>query len=243
MRISEITTANKPYIRIVKGKKKIDIPITPKFVMLPPNKLGLKKYAFVGCENVRVKFKGKIVKINWAFNHNKMTLYCSSGHKAYAWNNVKVATITNAKGKKEQLVVCKREFGDETERRKYKRYPMIKRVIITQGNASYEGATMDISYNGLGIAVDRNARINPTEPLNIDFGNDTRVRARLVRTVFREDGTEFLGCHVSNMYRTDMVKLVAVNEAKSESKQHDKEKDKEKDTDKGWYEGQIKRWH
>ncbi|MBP5594100.1 MAG: hypothetical protein J6Y02_01870 [Pseudobutyrivibrio sp.] len=74
MKISDLTTLNKPYIRVSKGKKKIDIPIIPKLVLLPPSRSNLRKYAFVGCESIRFNFKGKTVKLNWAFNHNKMTL-------------------------------------------------------------------------------------------------------------------------------------------------------------------------
>ena len=52
MKISEVTTLNKPYIRVSKGKKKIDIPIIPKLVLLPPSRMNLRKYAFVGCESI-----------------------------------------------------------------------------------------------------------------------------------------------------------------------------------------------
>lgn len=243
MRLSEITSANKPYIRIVKGKKRVDIPIVPKLVLLPPNKSNYRKYAFVGCENIRVRFKGKTVKLNWTFNHNKMTLYCSSGHKAYSWTNVKVATITSVNGKKEQLLVCKHDYGDETERRKYKRYPMIKRVTITQGSNVFDGATVDISYGGVGISVKRNIKVIPSEPLSLDFGDSKKVKARLVRTVFKDDGSEILGCFIPAVFKSDMVRLVHEDDTLEVAKSSNSDREKQRDTDRGWYEGQIKRWH
>ncbi|WP_176761811.1 PilZ domain-containing protein [Pseudobutyrivibrio sp. YE44] len=242
MRISEITSANKPYIRITKGKKKVDVPIVPKVVAVPPSKLGLRKFAFLGCDNIKVTFKGKTVRLNWAFNHNRMTLYCTGGHKAYSWNNVKVATINSSKGKREHLIVCRREFGDETERRRYKRYPIIRKIKVTQGDYSFMASTADISYGGVGISVKRNTRVIPSEPLVIDFGDSTIISARLVRTVFKEDGSELLGCHISKGYKFEMMKIVNHDEAVAESLKV-KEKENKKDTDKGWTEGEIKRWH
>ena len=242
MRLSEITSANKPYIRITKGRKKVDVPIYPKVVILPPNRAGLKRYAFVGCENIKVHFKGKIVRLNWSFNHNRMTLYCSGGHKAYSWSNVKVATITRPGGKKDNIIVCKREYGDETERRRHKRYPIVKNVTITQGSTSFRGSTVDLSYGGVGIAVKRNTNVVPSEPLSIDFGDSTTIIGRLVRTVFKEDGSQLLGCFVSKKYKYEMMTLINHDAAFFAEAGEKKEKE-QKDTDKGWYEGQIKRWH
>ena len=244
MRISEITAANKPYIRVVKGKKKIDIPITPKSVILPTSRMYYRDCGYVGCESIRVNFKGKVVKINWTFNHNKMVLYCSSGHKAYSWNNVKVATYTNAKGKKENVIVCKRAYGDETERRRYKRYPMVKRIIISQGDNAYEAATCDLSFGGIGITVKNRINIIPSEPINVDFG-DAKVRARLVRTVFREDGSELFGCSVSKVYKYEMAKIITQDEAAANREKEEAAKAKKlaRETDKGWTQDSIKRWH
>ena len=134
MRISEITSENKPYIKISKGNKKVEVPIIPKPVVIPAGRLNMKKYSYVGCENIRVRFKGKIVRLNWAFNHNKISLLCSADRKAYCWKNIKVVTFNAPNGKKEQIVVCKRDYGDETERRKFKRYSVNKPVTIRQGH-------------------------------------------------------------------------------------------------------------
>ena len=244
MRISEITTANKPYIRIIKGKKKIDIPITPKLVALPMGKSNYRDCGYVGCENIRVNFKGKVVKINWTFNHNKMTLFCSSGHKAYSWSNVKVATFTDARGKKQNLIVCKRAYGDETERRRYKRYPLVKYIVISQGDNMYEAATADLSFGGIGIVSKKRINIIPSEPINVDFG-DVKIRARLVRTVFREDGSELFGCSVSKVYKYEMAKLITHDEAEANRAKEEAAKAKKiaKETDSGWNEGRITRWH
>ena len=244
MRISEITFANKTYIRVSKGKKKLDIPVTPKTFLIPRSRTKLWKFAFVGCESIRVNYKGKTVKLNWTFNHNKMTLFCSSGHKAYSWKNVKVANVTSATGEKEQIILCKREFGDETERRKYKRVPLIKNVTITQGGKTYQGSTVDISYGGMGIKLKQNVLLTPKEPLNIQIDENTKVKARLVRTVFKDDGTELLGCYVSKVFRLEMMRLVGEEEAmkRIEIMEREKEKATQAETDSGWYESNI-RWH
>lgn len=245
MRISEVTSSNKPYIRIVRGKKRVDIPITPKTIVLPPNKASLRDYGYVGCETIRVNYKGKTVKINWAFNHNKMTLYCSSGHKAYSWHNVKIATVTNAKGKKEHLVVCKRPYGTETERRRFKRYPLVKSIIISQGDNSFNASTVDLSFGGVGIALKNRINIIPSEPIIVNFDDSTTIRARLVRTVFKEDGSEILGCSVSKVYKYEMAKMITQDEARinQEKEEAAKAKKQAKETDAGWTQESIKRWH
>ncbi len=242
MRISEITSSNKPYIRIVKGKKRVDIPIVPKPVVLPPNKAYLKKFAFVGCDTIKINFKGKTVKLNWTFNHNRMTLYCSGGHKAYSWSNVKVATITTSTGKKEHVVVCSRDYGDETERRKYKRFPIIKNVTIFQGDTSFPGSTVDVSYGGVGIKVKSGVKIVPSEPLHIDFGTSRPVKARLVRTVFNSDGSELIGCFISKVFKYDMMQVIGNQGSSGPTKEELEEQKRLKETDKGWYESSIKRW-
>jgi hypothetical protein len=239
MRISEVTSSNKPYIRIVKGKKRIDIPITPKTVVLPPSRGSMREYAFVGCENIRVNYKGKIVKLNWSFNHNKMTLYCTSGRKAYCWNNVKVATITDIHGKKEHLVVSKRDFGDETERRRYKRYPFVKPVTIIQGDRQYDATSLDLSYGGVALIVKKRINLVPSQQIRVDFGTDTKILIRLVRTVFRQDGSELFGFSISQVYRAEIAKILRIDEPKGTGK----DKDSEKDTDVGWSQSSIKRWH
>ena len=244
MRISEITTANKPYIRIVKGKKKVDIPVIPKSVVMPIGRIGYRDCGYVGCENIRVNFKGKVVRLNWTFNHNKMTLFCSSGHKAYSWKNVKVATFTDVKGKKENVIVCKRAYGDETERRRYKRYPLVKKVTISQGDNSFDASTMDMSFGGVGLLVNKRINIIPSEPINVDFG-DAKIRVRLVRTVFRDDGSEFFGCSVSKVYKYEMAKLITHDEAEANRAKEAAEKAKKiaKETDSGWSQSSISRWH
>ena len=243
MRISEITSANKPYIRISKGKKKVDVPIIPKYVVVPPGKINRKKYAFVGCQDIRVQFRGKTVKLNWAFNHNKMTLFCSSGRKAYSWMNVRVATYTSPSGKKEQLVVCKREYGEETERRRFKRYPVVKHIIVRQGANAFNADTVDISYAGVGISIKQNVKIIPSQPLDIDFSDSSHIRARLVRSVFREDGSQIIGCHVPKAFRFEMAKLVRIEDDIERALKHGSDNEREADTDDGWYEGSIKKWH
>lgn len=245
MRISELTSGNKPYIRIIRGKKKVDIPITPKFVMLPATKMLYKDYGYVGCEAIRINFKGKTVKLNWTFNHNKMTLFCSSGRKAYSWKNVKVTTVTTANGKKEHLIVCKRAYGDETERRRYKRFPIIKSIVISQGVNRYEASTADISYGGVGIVVKRRINIIPSEPIVVEFGDNSKVKARLVRTVFRDDGSELFGCAISKVYKYELAKIISLDDAIANSKRNEaaQAREKSKNTDAGWNESSIKRWH
>ena len=245
MRLQEISAANKPYIRVTKGKKKVDIPISPKVVLLPPSKGYLRNYALLGCESIRFHFKGKVVKLNWAFNHNKMTLYCTSGHKAYSWNNIKVATITGAHGKKEHLVVCKRAYGDETERRRFIRYPVVKEVTIIQGDKQFPASTVDISYGGMGLKSKAAISLIPTQPIKVDFG-DTKVAIRLVRTVFNGDGTEFFGCSVSSLYRQDMAKILHISNSPLDidlaAQSVAKEKKKKKE-DPAWTADAFKRWH
>ena len=77
----------------------------------------------------------------------------------------------------------------------------------------------------------------------IDFGTDKPVRARLVRTIFKDDGSALLGCFIGKSYKYDMVKIVNVEADVSVTTKADEEKRKQKDTDKGWLEGEIKRWH
>lgn len=239
MKISEVTTLNKPYIRVSKGKKKIDIPIIPKLVLLPPSRMNLRKYAFVGCESIRFNFKGKIVKLNWAFNHNKMTLYCTSGRQAYSWNNIKVITVFGANGKKEHLVISRKAFGDETERRRHKRYPIARNVIILQGDNKFPATTVDISYGGVGITVKKQINLIPSQPIRVDFGDGISVPVRLVRSTFRGDGSELFGCSISSTYRPEMAKILRAEEAiEIGVKRNPKEKE-----DAGWSQTSIKRWH
>lgn len=242
MRISELTSNNKPYIRISKGNKRVDVPIIPKNIYIPAGKIDRKKYSYVGCENIKVQFKGKIVKLNWTFNHNSMTLYCTSGRQAYKWKNIKVATITHPNGKKEQIVVSKRDYGDETERRKFKRYATAQQIYIKQENNVYKADTVDISYGGVGFTIKRNAKIIPSLPIEVIFDDKTKVKARLVRSVFRGDGSQLLGCFVSKRYRFQMAKIVKIEEELLESERRGG-KSKDKDTDDGWYDDEIKRWH
>ena len=239
MRISDLTSLNKPYIRITKGKKKIDIPISPKMVVLPPSKSSLRKYAFVGCDSIRFNFKGKTVKLNWSFNHNKMTLYCTSGHKAYSWPNIKVITITGGNGKKEHLIVSKKAFGDETERRRFKRYPIVRNVTIIQGDKRFAASTVDISYGGAGIVVKKQISLIPSQPIRVDFGDNISVPIRLVRTIFIPDGSELFGCFISQVHRPEMARILRVEEAIDIGvKRTPVEKE-----DAGWSAGTIKRWH
>lgn len=241
MRISEITSENKPYIKISKGNKKVEVPIIPKPVVIPAGRLNMKKYSYVGCESIRVRFKGKIVRLNWAFNHNKITLLCSADRKAYCWKNIKVVTFNAPNGKKEQIVVCKRDFGDETERRRFKRYPVNKPVTLRQGANSFKAQTADVSIAGVGIIIDRNVKIIPKLPIEVIFADASKIKARLVRTVYRGDGSELLGCHVSKSFRYQMTRLVRIEEDYIERQRH--ANDEDLDTDDGWLEGSIKRWH
>ena len=244
MRMQEITASNKPYIRITKGKKKVDIPISPKVVLLPPSKGYLRNYALLGCDSIRFQFKGKVVKLNWAFNHNKMTLYCTSGRKAYEWRNVKVATITGAHGKKEHLVVCKRSYGDETDRRRFIRYPVVKNVTILQGDKSFPATTVDISYGGVGLKTKSAITLVPNEPIKVDFG-DAKVTVRLVRSVFCGDGTELFGCSVSSVFRPEMAKILHISNSPLdiELAAGAAEKKRKKKEDAIWNADAFKRWH
>jgi hypothetical protein len=244
MRLQEVTASNKPYIRVTKGKKKVDIPISPKVVLLPPSKGYLRNYALLGCESIRFHFKGKTVKLNWAFNHNKMTLYCTSGRKAYSWNNIKVATVTGARGKKEHIVVCKRAYGDETERRRFIRYPVVKEVTIIQGDNKFPATTVDISYGGMGLKCTHAISLIPTQPIKVDFG-DTKVSIRLVRTIFNGDGSEFFGCSVSSVFRQDMAKILHINNSPLDielASEAVKKKPKKRE-DPAWNADAFKRWH
>ena len=240
MRISEITSSNKPYIRITKGRKRVDIPIIPKVLLLPPNRNKFRDYSFVGCESVRIKFKGKTVKLNWTLNHNRMTLYCSSGRRAYSWKNVKVTTITDLNGKKEHMIICKKAYGDETERRRFVRFPIKKEIVVSQGDRHYKASTVDISYGGIGILLSQKADIVPSELITVDFGMGGKpVRARMVRAVFNDDGSKLLGCFVSKFFRYEMMKIV------NHEMPHDETKPKDPlaGADAGWRETTIKRWH
>ena len=241
MRLSEITTDNKPYIKISKGNKKVEVPIIPKPVVLPAGKINMKKYSYVGCQKICVRFKGKIVRLNWAFNHNRISLLCSADRKAYCWKNIKVVTINGSNGTKEQIVVCKRDFGDETERRKFKRYSTKKPVTIRQAGNCYKAATADVSIAGIGIIVEKNVQILPKIPIEITFSDESKINARMVRTVFREDGSELLGCRVSKSFRYQMTRFVRIEEDFLERQRHGEGTD-EFDTDEGWLEGSIKRW-
>ncbi len=239
MRISEITSLNKPYIRVFRGKRKVDIPIAPKIIMLPASKSYLRDYAFIGCDSIKFNYKGKSVKLNWTFNHNKMTLYCTSGRKAYCWRNVRVATVINANGKKEHIVFCKRAYGDETERRRFKRYPMIKNVTIIQGNKKFAASTLDISYGGVGLKVNKMINLVPSEPIKVDFG-ESIVSVHLVRTIFSSDGSEIFGCSVSSAFRSEMSEQVRTVMPVVEYTPKKEPKPKE---DAGWSAASIKRWH
>ena len=243
MRLSEIGTENKPYIKIEKNNKKIKLTVTPKHVIFNDNENALEGYFYMGCDEIFIKHKGTPCKINWKSNKCAITLYCTNDSKAYKWDNISVVSLDNKSKKHECLLVTNQKYGYETERRKTTRYPAETEVMVQQGDIKISGITRDISLAGLGIIVPQVPNFKANKLLKITIGGTT-IPAKLKRTVIETDGNILLGCFVSAKYKKHlafMLKELGVLKINpitiKEIQTH------QPYMDEGWKQKEIKRWH
>ncbi|MBP5594101.1 MAG: PilZ domain-containing protein [Pseudobutyrivibrio sp.] len=136
-------------------------------------------------------------------------------------------------------MISRKAFGDETERRRHKRFPIARAVTILQGNNKFPATTVDISYGGVGMFVKKQISLVPSQPIRVDFGDGVLVPVRLVRSTFRGDGSELFGCSISQTFRPEMSKILREEGAIDIGIQRNP---KEKE-DAGWSQTSIKRWH
>ena len=237
MRLSEITNDNKPYIRVTKDNRRIEIPLKLSHV-----KVERPTSYYLGFEPIRFKWQGKVVAIDWTFKDARPALYCTHNKKGYMWDNVKIMT-TKENGKKFGLVLTQIDIGVECERRRFKRTRISEPVEITQDGVSVKGEAVNISYGGVGIKLRHSDVFTNDTPILINFINkETIFPIRIVRTMILDEENQLLGCAFSTKYKYEVAKILSLDEAKENTAKSAK-KNSQAGNDNGWNQKEIKRWH
>ena len=169
MRLSEITNEHKPYIRVTKDNRRIEIPLK-----LTPVKLDQPTAYYLGFELIRFKWQGKSVALDWTFKETRPALYCTNNKRGYMWDNVKIIT-GRENGKRFGLVLTQIDIGVECERRRYKRTKINEPVELTQDGVSVRGEAADISFSGIGIRIRHSDVLTNDSPIYINFTNKGTV--------------------------------------------------------------------
>ena len=238
MRLSEITNDNKPYIRVTKDNRRIEIPLK-----LTTVKVERPTSYYLGFEPIRFKWQGKVVAIDWSFKDARPSLYCTKDKKAYMWDNVKVVTAKE-NGKKFGLVLTQIDIGVECERRRFKRTKISEPVEITQDGVSIKGEAINISFGGVGIKLRHSDVFTNDTPILINFTNkETTFPIRIVRTMILDEENQLLGCSISTKYKYEIAKILSLDEAKENTEKNSKTNENQSNSDSGWNQKEIKRWH
>ena len=238
MRLSEITNDNKPYIRVTKDNRRIEIPLK-----LTTVKVERPTSYYLGFEPIRFKWQGKVVAIDWSFKDARPSLYCTKDKKAYMWDNVKVVTAKE-NGKKFGLVLTQIDIGVECERRRFKRTKISEPVEITQDGVSIKGEAINISFGGVGIKLRHSDVFTNDTPILINFTNkETTFPIRIVRTMILDEENQLLGCSISTKYKYEIAKILSLDEAKENTEKNSKTNANQSNSDSGWNQKEIKRWH
>lgn len=237
MKLSDITNANKPYIKITKNRRRIEIPLKVLNV-----KLERPTAYYIGFEPIKFRWKGRVVSLDWKFKNARPTLYCTHNKKAYMWDNVKVIT-SKENGQKFGLVLTQIDIGVQCERRRFKRTNISEPVELSQDGVVLKGEAVNISYGGVGIKLRHSEALTNESPILIKFVNkETIFPIRIVRTMLLDGGNQLLGCAISVKYKYEVAKILSLDDAiKNAAK---KKKNAEKAVaDHGWDQKEIKRWH
>ena len=238
MRLSEITNDNKPYIRVTKDNRRIEIPLK-----LTTVKVERPTSYYLGFEPIRFKWQGRVVAIDWSFKDARPSLYCTKDKKAYMWDNVKIMTAKE-NGKKFGLVLTQIDIGVECERRRFKRTRISEPVEITQDGVSIKGEAINISYGGVGIKLRHSDVFTNDTPILINFTNkETIFPIRIVRTMILDEENQLLGCSISTKYKYEIAKILSLDEAKENTAKTSKRNANQSNMDRGWNQKEIKRWH
>ena len=238
MRLSEITNDNKPYIRVTKDNRRIEIPLK-----LTTVKVERPTSYYLGFEPIRFKWQGKVVAIDWSFKDARPSLYCTKDKKAYMWDNVKVMTAKE-NGKKFGLVLTQIDIGVECERRRFKRTKISEPVEITQDGVSIKGEAINISFGGVGVKLRHSDVFTNDTPILINFTNkETTFPIRIVRTMILDEENQLLGCSISTKYKYEIAKILSLDEAKENTEKNSKTNANQSNSDSGWNQKEIKRWH
>ena len=237
MRLSEITDLNKPYIRVTKDNRRIEIPLK-----LSPVRLERPMAYYLGFEPIKFIWQGKTVAIDWSFKNTAPALYCTSNKKAYKWENVKIVT-SKENGRKFGLVLSQVDIGVECDRRRFNRKRISEPIELIQDGVIIKGTAVDISYGGIGIKVKHSDVLTNTSPIQIRFiDKDTAFPIKLVRTMILDMNTQLLGCSISSKYKYEIAKVLSLDEAKINTSKVSNNRSAPGD-DHGWSLKEIKKWH
>ena len=246
MRINEITKENKPYLKITRGKKHIEVPFNPKNLVLPANKR-VPGYSYIGSEDIRVQHRGKRVRLNWGLCHANVSLFCTYHGQAYKWDNIKVArTYIDSKRKKETLVLTKQIYGTKVERRRYRRYPIAEITEVVQGTFVTKARTHDISYGGIGIILPASTPLNAKNQIKITFDKSTTpLYFKLVRRISVSNSNDLFGFKVLVKSKNDLGRILDLHRQAFVNISKDINPFNKDDTyeDKGWTQKTINKWH
>ena len=236
MRLSEITNANKPYIRVTKDNRRIEIPLK-----LTPVKIEHPTAYYVGFEPIKFRWQGKTIAIDWTFKDTRPALYCTSNNKGYMWDNVKVMP-TKENGKKFGLVLTQIDIGVQCERRRFKRTQIDEPVELIQDGVSVQGKAVNISYSGIGIQIRHSEVLTNDSSIQINFVNKgTIFPIKIIRTMILDNENQFIGVSISPKYKHEVAKILSLDVARENSAKAPKKSSY--NTDAGWEQREIKRWH
>ncbi|MBO6128989.1 MAG: PilZ domain-containing protein [Pseudobutyrivibrio sp.] len=237
MRLSEITNEHKPYIRVTKDNRRIEIPLK-----LMPVKLEHPTAYYLGFEPIKFKWQGRIVALDWSFKDTTPALYCTNNKKGYMWDNVKVMT-SKENGKKFGLVLTQIDIGVECERRRFKRTTINEPIELIQDGITVQGEAANISYSGIGIRIRHSEVLTNDSTIMINFTNKGTVfPIKIVRTMILDSENQFIGCSVSPKYKHEIAKILSLDEARENTAKAAK-RSSQPGADRGWDQKEIKRWH
>lgn len=238
MRLSEITDANKPYIRVTKDNRRIEIPLK-----LASIHLDKPTAYYLGFEPIKFKWQGKVVAIDWTFKNTRPSLFCTHNKKAYMWDNVKIIT-SKENGRKFGLVLTQFDIGVECERRRHKRSKINEPIELIQDGVSISGTAIDISFGGIGIKTKHSDVLTNDATIYIKFINkDTMFPIKLVRTMIMDMESQLIGCTVSSKYKYEIAKVLSLDEAKGNTAKSQAKARSRQGEDHGWSQKELKRWH
>lgn len=237
MRLSEITNENKPYIRVTKENRRIEIPLK-----LTPVKWEHPTAYYLGFEPIKFKWQGRTVAIDWTFREATPALYCTNHQKGYMWDNVKIIT-TKEHGRKFGLVLTQIDIGVECERRRFKRTKINEPIELMQDGITIKGEAADISYSGIGVRIKHSETLTNDSTILINFLNKGTVfPIKIIRTMILDEDNQFIGCSIPPKYKHEIAKILSLDEARENAAKTPRERALP-NTDKGWTQREIKRWH
>ena len=106
MKLRDITSQMNPVLRIVKGNKKIEIPIKINNSVLHKD----IKIPYIGIDSSKLKYKGKLISLKFDSKKYDIFLFCVNEGTAFKWDNLKVVTVKQY-GKKETFILAKNDYG------------------------------------------------------------------------------------------------------------------------------------